>query len=445
MDPIPSCAELRAQITLDRPTRQDLERVHAAMGARGMAAARIRQASKDAGRLVLLASEQRDLDAHQAAIGELATLAGELEPRLPMRPEDRKMRFGSSRFPAAAADYSKLQRLSREHSVVDWAKSRGVRGDYDPDAGWAAFCQGLVNDDWSAWRSDFGPTMELAMSTAEPGAGYLVPDLLSARIIDRLRSATPIFDAGAQTVPMGATTLAIPRITGDPTAAWHAESGTITPSDVTVDQVKFTAKTLPFIVKVSRELSEDAPQLPEAIRRAIVGAAMVELTRVALRGDGTANSPTGIRNQSGVTLFAIGANGGAITHDMLIDRYGDVTGANAQPNALIWTPRTATGVAKFKEATTNAYMPIPEPVASLAKFQTTVIPTNLTKGTGTTLTEVYIGDFRQLLVGMRMQLGIRPLLDRYADTGEYAFSAWMRADIQLEHGPAFSVITDSTT
>jgi hypothetical protein len=31
---------------------------------------------------------------------------------------------------------------------------------------------------------------------------------------------------------------------------------------------------------------------------------------------------------------------------------------------------------------------------------------------------VYIGDFRQLLVGMRMQLGIRPLFERYADTGE---------------------------
>jgi hypothetical protein len=102
-----------------------------------------------------------------------------------------------------------------------------------------------------------------------------------------------------------------------------------------------------------------------------------------------------------VTLFAIGANGGALTHDMLIDRVGDVTGANAVPNALIWTPRTATGVAKFKD-TTNQYIPLPQPVAALEKFQTTVIPTNLTKGTGTTLTEVYVGDFRQLLIGMRM-------------------------------------------
>jgi len=135
MDPIPSAAELRAQINLDRPTREDLERVHAAMGARAMAAARIRQTSKDAGRMVLLASEQRDVDAHQAAVRELATLAAQLEPRLPMRPEDRKMRFGSPNVPGApAAGYSRLQRLSREHSVTDWAKAHGARGDgHDTD------------------------------------------------------------------------------------------------------------------------------------------------------------------------------------------------------------------------------------------------------------------------------------------------------------------------
>jgi HK97 family phage major capsid protein len=196
---------------------------------------------------------------------------------------------------------------------------------------------------------------------------------------------------------------------------------------------------------VSRELQEDAPGLGQAVQQAIQGSAMVELTRAALRGDGTANSPTGIRNQSGVTLFAIGANGGPVTHDMLIDRVGDITGANAQPNALIWAPRTAIGVAKFKEATTNAYMPIPEPVASLAKYQTTVIPINITKGTLPTATELYFGDFTQLLIGMRLQLGIQLLRERYADTGEYAFSAWLRADVQLEHGPAFSVITDSST
>jgi HK97 family phage major capsid protein len=314
---IPTAVELRAAINLDRPTREDLERVHAAIGAHGMARVAIDKKARDAGR-DKLASEARAYDQHGEEIGRIGQLALEVEQRLPLDPGARKLRFGSSRYPAAGqADYTKLQRLGRDHSVVDWLAAQGGKADFDADAGWEAFTRGLITDDWRSWRADFGSHMELAMSTAEPGGGYLVPDLMSARIIDRLRAATPIFDAGAQTVPMTASTLDIPRITGDPTATWHAESGTITPSDATIDRVRFTAKTLPFIVKVSRELQEDAPGLGAAVQMAIRGAAMAELTRVALRGDGTANSPTGIRNQSGVTLFAIGANGGPVTLDML--------------------------------------------------------------------------------------------------------------------------------
>jgi HK97 family phage major capsid protein len=123
----------------------------------------------------------------------------------------------------------------------------------------------------------------------------------------------------------------------------------------------------------------------------------------------------------------------------------DVRSANAVPNALIWAPRTAGGVAKLAKDSQGNYFPLPSPLAELAKFQTTAIPINITKGTLPTATELYFGDFTQLLVGLRMQLGIQLLREVYAATGEYAFNAWMRADIQLEHGPAFSVITDSST
>lgn len=46
---------------------------------------------------------------------------------------------------------------------------------------------------------------------------------------------------------------------------------------------------------------------------------------------------------------------------------------------------------------------------------------------------------------MRSNLRIKVLDQRYADSGEIAFIAWLRADIKLEHGEAFSVITDATT
>jgi hypothetical protein len=124
MDPILTCAELRAQITLDRPTREDLERVNAALGARSLAIVRLNTVKASR---ALLASEQRDMDAHSREFGDLANLAAQLEDALPMNPEDRKMRFGSPRYPSGAGDLSNLKRLSREHSTVDWLRANGAR------------------------------------------------------------------------------------------------------------------------------------------------------------------------------------------------------------------------------------------------------------------------------------------------------------------------------
>lgn len=336
------------------------------------------------------------------------------------------------------------ERLHKGQSLIGWLKAN--RSEYAPDidvkAAWNAYAQGIIRGDWRAWQQDFAAK---AMSTGEPGGGYLVPDVLSASVIDRMRALSPIFVAGAQTVPMSASTLDIARITGDPAATWHAESAAITPADVTLDRVRFTARTLPFIVKVSRELAEDASNLGTVVERSIAGAVAAELTRVALRGSGTPPEPQGIRNQTGVTLTALGANGLALTHDLLIDQVVNVANANANPNAIIWAPRTAGNVAKIREgAGTGQYLAMPEPVANLARYTSTAVPTNLTKGTSSgVVAEVYTGDWTQLLVGMRTSLQIKTLQERYADTGEIAFYGWMRADVQLEHGPAFSVITDS--
>lgn len=325
--------------------------------------------------------------------------------------------------------------------MADWvqANGHGPSGFDVPDA-WDAFARGVLYSDWQRWQADFAPK---ALSTAEPGGGYLVPDELSAQVIDLMRSTTPIFQAGARVVPMTASTLDIARITGDPTAAWKAEAAAITASDVTLDRVRFTARTLPVLVKVTRELAEDAPNLGDVVKRAIGGAIGVEVTRVALRGSGTAPEPRGIRNQTGVTLTALGANGGPATHDVLIDEAKNVQLGNVTPNALIWHPRTSAALAKTKD-TTNQYVPFPEALKDISRFPTTVLPTNIVKGTSTNATEIYTGAFSQLLIGMRTALRVELLRERFADSGEFAFLAWMRADVQLEHGAAFSVVTDVT-
>lgn len=446
MTHIPTAEELRARLAEPgaqiRPvdvSADDLARVRDALADHTLAISRAGAS----------ASDERARAAHAGHVVALARLADEVEAALPVDPAERKLTFGSPKLGAAGAafDYRKAEVLAAAHSTLEWVKARdaSAREFTDYSGAWNALAAGLVHDDWDAWRGDYKKIFAGLSSGGE--GGELIPAPLSGDVIDLMRSATPIFQAGATTVPMTARTLDIARVTADPASAtWHAEAGTITPDTaMTLDKVTFTAKTLPVIVKASMELAEDAGNLGEVVRRALAGAIGVELTKKALRGDGTANTPTGIRNSTGVEAFAIGANGGPLTIDMLIDRVSAIRGENAEPNALMWNPRTAGGVTKLAKDANGVYFELPSPLAELDKFATTAIPKNLAKGTGTNLSEVYFGQWSQLLIGMRTNLRIRVLDQRYADTGEIAFMAWLRADVKLAHGEAFSVITDTTT
>jgi predicted phage gp36 major capsid-like protein len=43
-------------------------------------------------------------------------------------------------------------------------------------------------------------------------------------------------------------------------------------------------------------------------------------------------------------------------------------------------------------------------------------------------------------IGLRTEMNVRPLVERYADTGEIGFWAWLRMDIQLSHAKSFARI-----
>jgi HK97 family phage major capsid protein len=70
---------------------------------------------------------------------------------------------------------------------------------------------------------------------------------------------------------------------------------------------------------------------------------------------------------------------------------------------------------------------------------TTAVATNL--GAGTNESTIIAGNFGHLLIGVRETLRLSVLRERYAETGELALVAHMRADIAVEHPLAFCSIT----
>jgi HK97 family phage major capsid protein len=326
--------------------------------------------------------------------------------------------------------------LTREQNVEDWARTRGMIPDDQP-LSFDRYLRGLATGNWD------GAEHERALSEGTLTAGgHLVPTPLSSRVIDLARNQTRVFQAGAITVPMTAQTLKLARLTGESSPAWKAENAAITAADMTFDSVTFTARTLVRLVTLSVELFEDAdPSSEDVIARSFAAQLALELDRVALRGSGTAPEPRGVLNTSGITTTTHGVNGANITnYDWLIDAAGAVLANNFEPNAHIVAPRTVTSLAKLKEATTNAYLA--PPASLLPRLPTKQIPINLTVGTSTDASEIYTGQWDQLMIGIRTSFSLQFLRERFlADNLQYAFLAYLRADVQLAQPAAFVVDT----
>jgi HK97 family phage major capsid protein len=279
-----------------------------------------------------------------------------------------------------------------------------------------------------------------------PSGGYTTPEILAASFIDRVRHAMIVQAAGAQIVPMTSDVLHVARL-GQPSdsspviapPAWKAESADIDEYDLLLERVTFTARTLPILIKLSVELAEDSVNVDALIEQELAAALALELDRVALLGSGSAPEPRGIINQAGVATTDFG--GVAPTdYDFLLDAIGRVWARNHTPTARCYNASLATAIAKFKSSADSQPLRVPEDVVAVPAFRTNQIPNGGTSPDDTTL---IVGDFSQLLIGLRTSFR----LEASRVSGD-AFSkmqihvrAYLRADVQLAHAGAFDVTT----
>lgn len=103
---------------------------------------------------------------------------------------------------------------------------------------------------------------------------------------------------------------------------------------------------------------------------------------------------------------------------------------------MIMHLRTLTNIAKLKDTTNQALVP-PGIIASLPSYSTTSVSIADTQGSSSVASRIYIGDFRQLYVGIRSNLRIEVVRERFAENHQYAFVAHLRADVAVSHPEAF--------
>lgn len=293
-----------------------------------------------------------------------------------------------------------------------------------------------------------------SMSTTSGSA--IVPTVWASDVIDRARNFAAILKAGATVVPMDAKIIQIGRLTADPTAAFRAEGSTITASDPTFDNVTLTATSMSALVVGSIEWFQDATNVDEIVTNAIAKAIALQLDLAGLYGSiitgaGTINLPTppnprgvlGALNALAPTsVLGAAANGTAQTAasywNEILDTIYTPQDNNEVPNAMIWNSKAARQYAKAYDTQGNP-MRVPADVEGLEKFVSNQIP-SYTQGTMTSrATDVFVGDWTQLLIGQRLDLNIQTLTERYAELGQVGIVANWRGDVQPARAKAFSV------
>jgi HK97 family phage major capsid protein len=288
-------------------------------------------------------------------------------------------------------------------------------------------------------------TRALSVGTDTAG-GFTVPTVLMPEIFQALVPRSSLLEAGVGVVPapQGAKSFNYAAINAIPTAAWRNEAGAIAESDPTFRNISITPRSLSFFFKISRELMADSPNIEEALRTAIAQAFAREMDRAGLRGTGTAPQPRGLLNVVGVQAVTNGTNGASLAtlrFANLLSAYQAIRGADAPaPTAAIMAPRSLVGFASLAD-TTNQPLQTPRLLQDVRMLDTSQIPVNLTVGTSTDCTEMYLGDFRWASFFMREDVSIQLATELYAGTGEIGFFCHVRADFMVTYPAAFAVVT----
>jgi len=298
-------------------------------------------------------------------------------------------------------------------------------------------------------------TKALSQGTTTAG-GFLVPAEIITEMVEMLRSKIVLNALGATVMDgLSGAPVEIPTQTGAATGFWVAENAAITASDQAFGQISMTPHGAAAMTKLSNRLLQLSNPAAEAIVRKDLVEVLARLIELAaIRGSGVGAEPTGIANTVGIGTVAIGVDGGPITLDLIYDLALQVEQADVDLTnpGFIMHPKLWNIIRKLKDTQNRNLL---EPDAELAPMKGTLvgypyatstqIPTNLTKGVGTALTELYFGNFSDLVIGMWG--GMELDATSQAGTAFESHQTWVKifqdVDIAVRHAASFALINDA--
>lgn len=287
------------------------------------------------------------------------------------------------------------------------------------------------------------------LTVAGEGANLVATDLLAESFVEMLTNRMMVRQAGAIVLSGLVGDIDIPRQLGGVTAYWVDETTAVTESDVDLDQIAMTPKTIGAYTEVTRKmLKQSSIDVEVFLRNDLALALALGIDLASLHGTGTDDQPLGIAGTSGVGAVPIGTNGGAMVWDDVVQLESEVAADNADVGRLAYMTN-ARMRGYFKRTTKIANVPPyiwgdgTEPLNGYRALVSNQVSAALDKGTANgTLSAVFFGNWADLIIGLWGELDLLTDLVEVT-TGKIGLAAFNDADIAVRHPQSFSVTLDA--
>jgi HK97 family phage major capsid protein len=334
----------------------------------------------------------------EAELGTLATrqrqiaLVDDLDRNAPARDaENRGTVEGEAVYGLRAA-----QKMAEYHRATTGQETRGLSA--------GRYIAARLTGRWNGAEAE----QRVMASNDGTTGGFLIPDAISANVIDLIRANSGLIAAGALTIPMPGPNMRVVKVVSDPTAAFRGEGQTIAESDGAFEALNLHAYSVAALVRVNNELLDDVPTFGPTLDAMISGALAVKMDSAALYGTG-AGQPLGLRNDPGLSEVSMGGNGAlASSYDEYLDVLQKITEANGTADAVIFAPRTSTKLAKLVTgiASDKTKLVPPAAFAALRKITSNQVSITETQGNSNVASTAFVGGFANMAVAIRQGITI---------------------------------------
>jgi HK97 family phage major capsid protein len=274
-------------------------------------------------------------------------------------------------------------------------------------------------------------------------------------IIDVLLPRTVLAGLGVQRLSGLVGNLDLPTASTLPSAGWNTENGTATEKSPAFSKITFSPKRLAAYIQVSNQLMlQSSNSIDGYVRNWLLNAMAQSLETAAIKGGGS-NEPVGIIGNANVNVtFAGGATSNATNANGIAPVWADVVNLmkaveNANGNGVAYLTNP---LVKAKLQTTarqssgvegNFIWPSGGTDLNGYNVQTTtLVPSNLSKGSSSTLSAMIFGDFSKMAIANwgGMELTVDPYSGATAGLTNVVLNAYL--DCNLLNPAAFAVCKD---